>query len=125
MQGKVERDTIIEEVMDMTEFTQRVLHIIRHIPVGKVMTYGQIAACAGNPWGARQISRILSTMSRTHDLPWHRVINSKGEISLGGEGLLLQMSKLVDEGVEIINGKINLDKYLADCPEWNVDTSPL
>ena len=96
----------------MTEFTEEVLAIIKSIPKGKVMTYGQIAACAGNPWGARQISRILSSMSKKYDLPWHRVINSKGEISLKGEEYLLQMSLLSDDGVKIVDGKINLNIYL-------------
>jgi len=96
----------------MTEFTEEVLAIIKSIPKGKVMTYGQIAACAGNPWGARQISRILSSMSKKYDLPWHRVINSKGEISLKGEEYLLQMSLLSDDGVKIVDGKIDLNIYL-------------
>jgi methylated-DNA-protein-cysteine methyltransferase-like protein len=96
----------------MTKFTEQVLEIIRSIPEGKVMTYGQIAANAGNPWGARQISRILSSMSKKYNLPWHRVINSKGEISLKGEGKLIQMSLLSDENIIIINEKIDLDKYL-------------
>lgn len=96
----------------MTEFTEEVIKIIKSIPKGKVMTYGQIAATAGNPWGARQISRILSSMSRKYDLPWHRVINSKGKISLKGEDYFIQMSKLADEGVKVINNKIDFDKYL-------------
>jgi methylated-DNA-protein-cysteine methyltransferase-like protein len=96
----------------MTEFTQEVIKIIRSIPKGKVMTYGQIAAAAGNPWGARQISRILNSMSNKYGLPWHRVINSKGEISLQGQGQLEQMSLLSDEGVEVINNKIDLNKHL-------------
>lgn len=99
----------------MTEFTSEVIRIIKSIPFGKVMTYGQIAACAGNPWGARQISRILNSMSRAYDLPWHRVINSKGEISLEGEGLWEQASLLADEGVEVTGKKIDLDKYLHHC----------
>jgi len=96
----------------MTEFTKEVIRIIKDIPSGKVMTYGQIAACAGNPWGARQISRILNSMSRTYELPWHRVINSKGEISLEGEGFFEQASKLSDEGVIIQGKKIDLEIYL-------------
>jgi len=96
----------------MTEFTEEVLAIIKSIPKGKVMTYGQIAACAGNPWGARQISRILSSMSKKYNLPWYRVINSKGEISLKGEEYLLQMSLLSDDGVKIVDGKIDLNIYL-------------
>ncbi len=92
----------------MTEFTEKVINIIKTIPKGKVMTYGQIAAVAGNPWGARQVARILHSMSNTNDLPWYRVVNAKGGISLKGEGELLQESLLTDEGVQFCNGFINL-----------------
>ena len=96
----------------MTKFTEEVLDIIKMIPSGKVMTYGQIAAYAGNPRGARQVSRILHSMSETHNLPWHRVINSKGTISLTGEGGFIQGAMLADEGIPVINKKIDLSKYL-------------
>jgi methylated-DNA-protein-cysteine methyltransferase-like protein len=66
----------------VTIFTERVISIIQSIPEGKVMTYGQIASYAGSPRGARQVVRILHSMSKKHHLPWHRVINSKGEISI-------------------------------------------
>jgi methylated-DNA-protein-cysteine methyltransferase-like protein len=95
----------------MNDFTQEVIEIIKTIPYGKVMTYGQISSVAGNPWGARQVSRILHSMSTKYNLPWHRVINSKGEISLSGEGFLIQKQLLTDEGVIVIGNKINLNIY--------------
>ncbi len=95
----------------MTKFTEDVLEIIKMIPAGKVMTYGQIAAYAGNPRGARQVSRILHSMSLAHKLPWHRVINSKGSISLTGEAGFIQGSMLSDEGIAVINKKIDLEKH--------------
>ncbi len=96
----------------MTKFTEDVLEIIKMIPKGKVMTYGQIAVNANNPRGARQVSRILHSMSSKHKLPWHRVINSKGTISLTGEGGFVQAEMLKSEGIEVINKKINLEKHL-------------
>ena len=96
----------------MTDFTNEVLVIIKNIPYGKVMTYGQIAAYAGNPRGARQVSRILHSMSVKHNLPWHRVINSKGTISLTGEPGFVQGELLSNEGIDVINKKIDLNKYL-------------
>ena len=96
----------------MTDFTKNVIEIIQSIPKGKVMTYGQIASKAGNPWGSRQVSIILHSMSKTYQLPWHRVINSKGTISLTGEGAYMQAQRLADEGVEVKNGKIDLTIYL-------------
>ncbi len=96
----------------MTEFTRMVLDIIQFIPKGKVMTYGQIAAYANNPRGARQVSRILHSMSEKHNLPWWRVINSKGSISLTGESGFIQGELLSQEGIEIINKKIDLQMHL-------------
>ena len=95
----------------MTDFTEQVLEIIKNIPFGRVMTYGQIAAYAGNPRGARQVSRILSSMSQKYQLPWHRVINSKGGISLTGEPGFTQGELLSMEGVTVQNKQINLKQY--------------
>jgi len=96
----------------MTQFTEDVINIIKMIPYGKVMTYGQIAAYANNPRGARQVSRILHSMSRKHELPWHRVINSKGGVSLTGEPGYIQSEMLAQEGITVLNKKIDLKKHL-------------
>jgi methylated-DNA-protein-cysteine methyltransferase-like protein len=97
----------------MTPFTSLVVGIIRSIPPGKVMTYGQIAACAGSPRSARQVVRILHSMSHTHNLPWHRVVNAAGRIAIpSDEGVFLQITQLEEEGVEISGrGQIDLDRY--------------
>ncbi|WP_193750905.1 MGMT family protein [Bacillus coahuilensis] len=58
----------------MTEFTERTLMIISEIPKGKVMTYGQVAYMAGSPKAARQVVRILHSMSEKYHLLWHRVV---------------------------------------------------
>jgi len=96
-----------------TAFTERVVAIIRSIPPGAVMTYGQIAAAAGSPRGARQVVRILHALSGKLDLPWHRVVNARGEIALQDEasreqqiGLLLLEDVRVDRA-----GRIDLDAY--------------
>lgn len=96
----------------MTEFTETVLNIIKSIPKGKVMTYGQIAAYANHPRGARQVSRILHSMSTKHNLPWWRVINAKGSISLTGESGYIQGEMLAQEGIDVLNKKIDLKKHL-------------
>lgn len=75
------------------------------------MTYGQIAFIAGNPHGARQVSRILHSLSQKEKLPWHRVINAQGKISLGGEMGLIQKSLLIDEDVIFNHGQVNLKTY--------------
>lgn len=108
----------------MTEFTKSVIEIIKSIPEGRVMTYGGIARAAGNPRGARQVSRALHSMSRSHNLPWHRVINSKGEISMEGEALKTQRELLESEGIQFINEKrLSLKKYeyevlICDELDW-------
>ncbi len=77
------------------------------------MTYGQVAKLAGNPRAARQVARILHTMSRKHHLPWHRVINAKGQIAMKDEGKFNeQRLSLEAEGIEVNNaGKVDLMKY--------------
>ncbi|HEY4431791.1 MAG TPA: MGMT family protein [Paenibacillus sp.] len=106
----------------MTPFTERVIRIIQSIPEGKVMTYGGVARAAGSPRGARQVVRILHSMSRKHKLPWHRVINAKGMISLTeDESSSLQKLYLQDEGV-IFNDKnvVDLQKF-QHVPEEFID----
>jgi methylated-DNA-protein-cysteine methyltransferase-like protein len=100
----------------MSEFSQKVKQLIKQIPFGKVATYGQIAALAGNPRGARQVSWILHSSTKKDNLPWHRVINSKGGISLPiGGGYETQRSLLELEGVYFkANNLIDRDAYL-----WN------
>lgn len=77
------------------------------------MTYGQIAALAGSPRGARQIVRILHSMSEKYKLPWHRVINVKGKIGLQEEeAFTLQKMYLQSEGVVVSEtGEIDLSVY--------------
>jgi len=94
-------------------FTQRVIEAIRAIPRGKVATYGQIAILAGSPNGARQVSWVLNSCSRAENLPWHRVVNSRGTISLQGEGKIEQRCLLEAEGVRFDDdGRIDLSKFL-------------
>ncbi len=97
----------------MEPFTKSVVEIIKHIPVGKVMTYGQIAALAGSHRGARQVVRILHSLSDKYDLPWHRVINIKGEISINDNELYtLQKELLQSEGIEFTSeSTIDLNQY--------------
>jgi methylated-DNA-protein-cysteine methyltransferase related protein len=85
-----------------TEFTQRVIDAIKAIPPGKVLTYGAIAALAGSPRGARQVVRILHSLSVKENLPWHRVISANGKISLATqEGKDEQSTMLRAEGVAV------------------------
>ena len=89
---------------------KRVVHkIVSEIPAGKVMTYGQIAALAGNPRSARQVGQIAHFGDVT--LPWHRVVNVKGVLASGyvpgGRGyqaeLLRQENIIIEEDFKIKN----------------------
>ncbi|MFD2749903.1 MGMT family protein [Virgibacillus siamensis] len=77
------------------------------------MTYGQIAKCAGSPRGARQVSRILHSMSKKHQLPWHRVINAEGKITIRDEEMAqVQKMSLEAEGVVFLsNFQFDVNKY--------------
>ena len=95
----------------------RIYAVIKKIPKGKVATYGQIAALAGIPRGARQVGTALRNTPVNLTLPWQRVINAQGHISLrmkdwqsGGDDY--QRVLLEGEGVAIsAEGKIDLQRY--------------
>jgi methylated-DNA-protein-cysteine methyltransferase-like protein len=90
-----------KETVESHSFTQEVKSLIKRIPRGKVATYGQIATCAGNPRATRLVVWILNSSSQKDKLPWHRVINGKGRISLKpGHGYEIQKALLQKEGVE-------------------------
>ncbi|MFP7494873.1 MGMT family protein [Terribacillus saccharophilus] len=96
----------------MDPFTENVIHIIKSIPKGKVMTYGQIGAAAGRARGARQVSRILHSLSRKYDLPWHRVISADGRLKIKDvETRNEQLERLYEEGLEILDGRVDLEAY--------------
>ncbi|WP_438313727.1 MGMT family protein [Sporosarcina sp. FA9] len=99
----------------MNLFTERVIRIITEIPSGRVMTYGQVAAAAGSPRGARQVVRILHSMSQKYELPWHRIINAQGGISTPEKAESKgsnQKDLLETEGVIFTpNGKVDFAIY--------------
>jgi methylated-DNA-protein-cysteine methyltransferase-like protein len=83
-----------------SQFTERVLYIIKQIPPGKVMSYGQVAAYAGVPRAARQVGWILNK-SQDDSLPWWRVLNNSGRITIKGSAFSpqAQAALLQDEGI--------------------------
>ena len=99
--------------------TLNIIALIQNIPKGKVLTYGKIAKLAGNPRAARQVAWTLNSSTEKYNLPWHRVINSKGRIALNSEeGRNQQKYLLINEGVEFSDEyKIDLNKYL-----WKINS---
>lgn len=96
-----------------TDFTARAVAVIKSIPRGRVTTYGRVAALAGSPRGARQVVRILHTLSAKEKLPWHRVVNGRGVVALPrGGGFEEQCARLRAEKVAVAaDGKIDLARY--------------
>jgi methylated-DNA-protein-cysteine methyltransferase-like protein len=90
-----------------------ILAAIRSIPRGRVAAYGQVALLAGLPRGARQVSRVLHSLSDKEFLPWHRVLNRNGCISLPLEGHgRTQAALLRKEGVAVDErGRVDLNRY--------------
>ncbi|MFP3357140.1 MGMT family protein [Planococcus citreus] len=97
----------------MQPFTKKAIEVMKSIPKGKVMSYGQVARTAGSPRSARQVARILHSMSETQDIPWHRIVNAKGEIAIkDGEGRFTQKLLLEEEGLCFEEeGKVALSRY--------------
>ena len=93
---------------------QRIYAVVRRIPHGRVATYGQVAALAGLAGRARQVGYALHSLPEGSPLPWHRVINARGEISPrsepGYEGF--QRFLLEEEDIEIdLAGRVDLDRF--------------
>ena len=93
--------------------SKNIIQVIKHIPKGKVATYGQIAGLAGNPHASRVVVWTLNSSWKTENLPWHRVINSQGTISLKrGQGYEEQRKLLESEGIVFNeNDKIDLKEF--------------
>ncbi|MGZ3690439.1 MAG: MGMT family protein [Pseudobdellovibrio sp.] len=101
-------------VIQISEFTKKVLQQISKIPYGKVATYKQIAQLAGKPQGSRGVSWILHSCSTTYKLPWHRVINSQGKISFdrASSNFRKQKKLLMSEGVLFTDSnEINMARF--------------
>ena len=93
--------------------TKRIYEAVKKIPQGKVATYGQVAALAGNPGMCRAVGNALHKNPDPEHVPCYRVVNSKGELSgefaFGGAG---QQAKLLQaDGIEVNNGRVDLQKY--------------
>jgi methylated-DNA-protein-cysteine methyltransferase related protein len=94
-------------------FFKGVYRIVRQIPVGKVITYGQIATRLGAPYMARQVGWAMH--GSPPGLPWQRVVGAGGKILLNslssGEGPLLQRKLLELEGIQFKGDRVNMDAH--------------
>ena len=90
----------------MNPFYHRIYRVVRHIPKGRVATYGVVARLAGRPGAARTVGWALSALAEETDVPWWRVINAAGRISLSGHdhNAVVQRALLLGEGVRFAPG---------------------
>jgi methylated-DNA-protein-cysteine methyltransferase-like protein len=102
----------VEKIADV-DWYRNVWKVVSEIPSGHVLTYGEVARLAGLPRAARRVSQALRRAPRDMELPWHRVINSQGKISIpeGSNGWKMQKDRLEDEGVVFLKGKVNLEQF--------------
>jgi len=92
----------------------RIYAVVLRIPRGRVATYGQVAHLAGLPGHARQVGYALHATPDELELPWHRVINARGEVSLRSDSPFegIQRQLLASEGVAPgANGRIDLQRF--------------
>jgi methylated-DNA-protein-cysteine methyltransferase related protein len=91
----------------------KIIAAVKRIPRGKVSTYGEVAAVAGLPRRARLVGTVLKNTPASPQLPWFRVINSSGRISLpaGSDAYARQKKKLEAEGVIFRGDRVDLKRY--------------
>ncbi|MDP3113957.1 MAG: MGMT family protein [Candidatus Cloacimonadaceae bacterium] len=116
---KNERDEFMNE---LSAASQRIIAVLSKVPHGKVASYGQIAALADVPLGARSVVRVLHSCSDKYALPWHRILRSNGEIALGEDaGRTKQKVMMQEEGVKFIS-EFRVDMTVS---AWNPMEDPL
>jgi methylated-DNA-protein-cysteine methyltransferase-like protein len=92
----------------------KIYSVVRHVPRGRLATYGQIAKLAGLPGHARQVGYALHALPDDLAIPWHRVINAQGRVSPRGDPGwdLVQRQLLEREGVCFdVSGRVDLERY--------------
>lgn len=97
--------------------SKRIYEAVKKIPAGHVATYGQIAELAGDKKMARAVGNALHKNPDPENIPCFRVVNAKGELSgefaFGGAGA--QAKLLAAEGIEVVNGRVDLQKFGFHC----------
>jgi methylated-DNA-protein-cysteine methyltransferase-like protein len=94
-------------------FYERVYSLVREVPPGKVVTYGDVARRVGSPMASRATGYALHALAGDTAVPWWRVVNRAGSISdRPGVGPMVQRERLQAEGVSFgLDGRVDLDRY--------------
>ena len=97
-------------------------NVVAAIPRGRVASYGQVAELAGIGRGARMVGWALGQAPDRAALPWHRVLNAQGKISIpaGSRSRAEQIRRLTDEGIVVNDGKVEMRRY-----RWEPDLDEL
>lgn len=118
LDGSIPRAEIERMIADSYDLvtdspTKRIYEAVKGIPYGRVATYGQIAALAGEPKMCRAVGNALHKNPDPEGIPCYRVVNAKGELSgaFAFGGPMVQQERLEAEGIEVIDGKVDLQKY--------------
>ena len=109
------------DVPKKLSFFEKVYILVRMIPEGKVASYGQIAAYLGHPRAARTVGWALHGIPEGSDVPWQRVINNKGRITISNVeySASLQRDLLEEEGIVFgEDDRVDLRVYRWDGPDW-------
>lgn len=105
--------------------TKRIYEAVKMIPRGKVATYGQIAYLAGNKDMARAVGNALHKNPDPVNIPCYRIVNAKGELAgkfaFGGEKV--QEELLANDGIEVVDGRVDLNIYGIDVSEIKKENS--
>ena len=118
LDGSIPDDVIKQMIAESYDIvtdspSKRIYEAVKKIPLGKVATYGKIAEMVGDKKMCRAVGNALHKNPDPSTIPCHRVVNAKGECSgsfaFGGEDE--QAKRLMTEGVEVINGRVDLKKY--------------
>ena len=106
---------MISESYDLVTYspTKKIYEAVKQIPKGCVATYGQVAEMAGNPRMSRAVGNALHKNPDPEQIPCYRVVNSRGELSgaFAFGGVDEQAKRLRADGIEVIYGRVDLDKY--------------
>ena len=98
----------------MSDFAAEVYRMVKRCPRGRIVSYGGVAALIGQPRAARAVGKALNSLPDGSNVPWWRVVNSRGEVSIRGvqHGEILQRKLLEREGVKFQrNGRISWEQY--------------
>lgn len=109
----------------MTPDEKVIFEVVARIPKGRVASYGAIARAAGFPRHARLVGFLLSTLSDDDPLPWHRVVNARGEISTrrDRDAMAAQRRRLAAEGVRF-QGPDRIDLRRFGCDQVQLESGP-